>query len=209
MVEDEWMVGGETGKEPMNPYAQQPYYPFPQQPPQMPPRKRGLSTAMRVLIICGGLVLLGCAGFCGFAGYVGSVGPETKVYAGNEVPKRFTDVINELDLLESGENVRFFFSDALTDVRKGMYFVTDRKVVVYIESAVTPATVVPFAKIAEAELKSGTSWIDDGAITLHLKDGSVVVFPVSPTDGRDKLMFEAIRVAPSTMKSAGNAAVAR
>ena len=174
-----------------NPYAQPPY------PPPLMPRRRGLSPLMWVLIVVGAVIALGCAGFLGFAAYIGSVGPGTQIYAGNEVPKRFVDVANELKLLESGETIKFFYSDAMTDVRQGMYFVTDRKVVVYIADAATPATVVPFAKIEDADLQSSTSWIEKGSVTLHLTDGSVVIFPVSGEGKRDKLMFDAIRFTPA------------
>jgi len=114
------------------------------------------------------------------------------VYTASEVPRRFIDVASSLGLLDPGERVTFFYSDALLDVRDGMYFVTDKKVVAYTADAATPATVVPFWMIEEAELDSSTSALQDGWITLTLADGEIVVFPVSSEAGRDQLMFNAI-----------------
>lgn len=185
-----------------NPYggaAHPPYPPFP--PGGPPPPRRGLSPIAWVLLVLGLGVFLCCAGFLGFAAYVGSVGPGTQIYVANEVPKKYVDLANELKLLDSGETIRFFYSDAITDVRNGMYFVTDKKVVVYKADAATPSTVVPFTKITDADLESSTSWAEDGSITLHLLDGSVVVFPVSGEGKRDKLMFDAIRFTPRGGKS--------
>lgn len=145
-----------------------------------------------VLIVLGGLVVLSCAGMLGFVMYIGTVGPDTKVYTANEVPRRFVDVASGLGLLDPGERVQFFYSDALTDVREGMYLVTDKKVVVYIADAQTPATKAPFGTIERAELdSSGSAW-EDGFITLVLTDETVVTFPVSGEAGRDRLMFDAI-----------------
>lgn len=187
-----------------NPYPPPPYQPPtqpPRQPPYGPPRdpfaqmhqppRRGKPAWVWVLVGFGTIVFLCCGGFLGFAGYVGAVGPDTKVYVGNEFPKKFLDVVNELKLLDPGEQVKFFYSDGLTDIRNGMYFVTDRKVVIYRKDAGTPATVVPFSKIADANLQS-ESWPDEGTITLRLTDRTIVAFPVSSEQGRDKLMWEAI-----------------
>lgn len=164
--------------------------------PLAQPRARGGLPWWGCLLISGGVALmLMCGGFIAFVAYVGSVGPETKVYTGNEVPRRFTDVVRDLGLLEEGEPIRFFYSDALTDIREGLYFVTDRKVVVYIRSANVPATVVPFEQIEDAELQRNESFFEDSIIDLRLRDGSVVSFPVSSEMNRDELMFAAIQEA--------------
>jgi hypothetical protein len=87
-----------------------------------------------------------CAGIIGFVSYIGAKGPDTKAYTGNELPSKYLAIVNELALLEPGEQIRFFYSDAMTDIKDGFYFVSDRKVVVYIADAAVPATKVPFAR---------------------------------------------------------------
>jgi hypothetical protein len=178
-------------------------------PPIVPPgpfppqRKRGVPWWGWALIVIGVLGLLSCGGIVALLAYIGSEGPDTKVYAGNEVPAKFVQVARDLGLLDEGETVRFFYSDALTDIREGFYFSTDKKVVIYVKSAATPATIVPYERIADTELVSGTSWMEDGTITLELVDDTVISFPVSAEGGRDKRFHESI---VSAVKKRGAAA---
>lgn len=175
----------------MNPSPGGPWYPPPQQPP--PPQKRRLPGWAWVLITLGALAVLTGAGTFGLLIYIGSVGPETHVYTGNQVPKRFVDTIQGLGLLDSGERIRFFYSDGVTDIRNGFSFVSNKKVVVYNQEAVTPATVIQFSEIAAVDLVSSTEWYEDGTITLTLKSGDVVIFPVSSERGGDVQLADAIR----------------
>jgi hypothetical protein len=140
-------------------------------PPAQPPRRKGLPWWAWALIAGGGLIFLTCVGGFAWLVHVGNVGPDTKVYAGNEVPARFMDTMKELKLIEPGEQIRYFYSDAVKDIKDGFYFVSDRKVVVYKESAATPATKVKFDQITDASLSG----------------------PVSSEQGRDKLFFKAIQ----------------
>jgi hypothetical protein len=145
------------------------------------------------MLIAGvGFIFLSCAGIIALVTYVGHKGPDTKAYAGNELPAKFVTVVQSLNLLEAGEQIRFFYSDAMTDIKEGFYFVSDRKVVVYIADAATPATVVPFAKIAKAEIERTDAFLEDSTITLTLTDDSIVTFPVSHEGDRDKLFHETI-----------------
>ena len=89
--------------------------------------------------------------------------------------------------------MRLFYSDALSDIREGFYFLSDRKVAVYIHSAATPATAVRFDQIKDASFSGSDSEWTDSSITLTLKDGSTVSFPVSTELGRDKLSFKTIQ----------------
>jgi hypothetical protein len=173
-------------------------------PPPAPPRKKGLPGWAWALIGVGALVLLSCGGLLAFLVHVGTVGPETKVYAGNEVPARFADTLRELNLLEPGEQIRYFYSDALKDIRDGCYFVSDRKV--YKRDSATPATLVKFDQIADVQLAASDSTWTDGSITLTLRDGQTVGFPVSSEQGRDKLFLKAIQ---DQVKPAGPRKAAR
>jgi hypothetical protein len=169
-----------------NPYGQP--YPHGAVPPGAPGQKpkRRIPWWGWALIILSGLTVLSCGGCLALVAYIGAKGPDTKVYTANEVPAKFVDIARRLGLLDPGEQVKFFYSDALVDIEKGFYFATDKKVVVYIKSAATPATIVPYSKIDSVDLKSSDSWTDDGTITLKLRDSSVVAFPVSSEEGRDK-----------------------
>jgi len=125
--------------------------------------------------------------------YIGTVGPETSVYMGNQVPSRFVDTMKAEGALDDDETLLYFYSDALTDIRDGFYFVSDKKVVVYIQgTGDTPLTKIPFDQIETAELFRNESFVEDSQIILFLKDGSPVSFPVSSEYGRDQKFFDAI-----------------
>ena len=181
-----------------------PYMSYPNVPPQQAPAspKRGVPWWGWLLIVVGAIVLLMCAGVIGFIGYVAAVAPDTKAYTGNEVPSKYMTVVRDLGLLEPGEQIRFLYSDALGDIKDGFYFVSDRKVVVYIADASTPATKVPFTRIVDAEIDRSDSFFEDSTITLTLDDDSVVTFPVSKELDRDKLFHEAIQ--KSIKRNAGS-----
>lgn len=163
-----------------------------------PPPRRGMPAWGWVLLIVGGALLLSCCSCLGIFVYIGAKGPDIAVYAGNQVPQKFTDIIDDTGVLEPDEKILFFYSDAMIDITEGFYLVTDRKVVTY-SSAVSPhETLVPYADIASADIYRDTSFFNDSQIELTLKDGSIVSFPVSSEFDRDVSVHEAIeqRITP-------------
>ena len=168
-----------------NPFTQQ------QQPPQRPRTARNplwwvFGTGIVLIVICCGGLLAGLV-------YVGVIGPETSVYVGNRVPERFLKTAREVGALEEGEQVRFFYSDAITDVRDGFYFVSDQKVVIYMEDGrETPLTAIPFDKIEQLDLFRDESFLNDSEITIETSDGDFFAFPVSSEFDRDEAFFKAI-----------------
>jgi hypothetical protein len=186
----------------MNPYQGGSWQPAPQQfpyPPQ-PPVKRGMPWWAGVLIGLGAFGALAVTITLVVLSYIGSVGPETHVYSGNEVPRRFVTTVSDLGLLGSGERIKHFYSSGLTDIRDGFSFISDKKLVVYNQESATAATVVQFAEIDRADMVSSTAWYEDSTITLTLKSGDVVIFPVSSERGGDKRFLDAIS---QEMKKAG------
>ena len=138
-----------------------------------------------MLICCGGM-------FMGLA-YIGAVSPETSVYLGNQVPRRYLSTAEELGALEPGEKVRFFYSDGLLDVTEGFYFVTDDKVAIYSSDGRDPAlTIVPLLSVVNATLDRDESFFEDSVITLETDGGEFHAFPVSSELGRDQMFFDAI-----------------
>jgi len=163
-----------------------------QQPVPRPPPK-SITRFWWVLVVIGTLMVGSCATLLGATIYLGATSPETKVYASNEIPDDYATVLKDLRLVDPGETVIWFYSDALGDVRDGFSFVSDRKVVVYDGSrTASPATVVPFSEIVDAELHRDTSWVMDSTITLMLRDGRSVAFLVSSELDRDRHVFETI-----------------
>jgi hypothetical protein len=140
------------------------------------------------------MAVMVCAGILGALMYMGTVGPETSVYAGNQVPKRYVETMKSVGALEQGETILYFYSDAMTDIRNGFYFVSDRKVAVYSQDAGgEPLTVVRFDEIADLDISRTDTFFEDSVITIELEDGRPVSFPVSGEADGDQRFFEAIQ----------------
>ena len=126
--------------------------------------------------------------------YIGAVGPETSVYTGNQIPKRYLDTMTQVGALEPGENILYFYSDAITDIRDGFYFVSDRKVAIYTaESGEEPLTTVKFDEIDGVDIARSDTFLEDSEVTLTLKGGDEVSFPLSKENDKDEKFVEAIK----------------
>lgn len=159
---------------------------------QRPPQQKS-NTIWWVLGIVCGLGVLFVFGVLGLLMYVGTVGPQTSVYSGNQLPSRFQETIEEVGALEEGEKIKYFYSDAFTDIRNGFYFVSDRNVVIYSNQLDPALTVIPFAQIDSVDLMRDESFFEDSIITVMLKDGAVYYFPVSSEFDRDSVFFQEIK----------------
>ena len=136
--------------------------------------------------------MLACGGAFGFLVYVGVEGPDTSVYVGSSVPKKYLDTARAVNALEDGEQVEYFYSDQLMDIRGGFYMTTDRRVVVYREEVGEPLLAMPYSDIARADLSRDESFFEDSQIELELKNGQLVMFPVSSEHDRDVHVHEKI-----------------
>lgn len=175
---------------PPNPPSQQ--WPAPQGPryPQQQRRRRRVWpwVLTAVLLIFVGLPL-------GIIIYAGVVGPETMVVSGRQMSAGYVERISELGLLDRGEKIRYFYSDAMFDIENGMYFFTDRKVVLYCADWHESRIVLPFSKIADMDVVFDESFLTDSTIVLTLDDQTDVTFPVSSEGGGDRRFFEALKAA--------------
>jgi hypothetical protein len=161
--------------------------------PSLAPVKKGWPWWAWLFIGLGVVSFFGCGGCVAVLIYLGVTSPETSVYAGNQVPSRYIEVMKEVGALEPDETLLFFYSDGLTNIREGFYFVSDRKVVIYSSGHAEPLTAVPFREILDAELDRDTSFFADSQITLSLRDETSLWFPVSSDYDRDIKFFEAIQ----------------
>ena len=162
---------------------QDPYQPHGGPPPR---KSQGGSILKWLLLGVGIMIVLPCVGILGWIMYAAGFGPETSVYTGNEVPARFVKVMKEVGALEDDEEIIYFYSDAMTDIRDGFYFVSDKGVVYYSEvTGAEPLIRVDFEDIDEIEFFRNESFFEDSEITLVLKDGKLVSFPVSSEGDKD------------------------
>ncbi len=158
-----------------------------------PEPRKGLSRVVKVLLIVGGAFGVITVVVCGGIIYVFSKSPDTRVLPGRQIPTRFVEQIDKLAVLEDGEQIQFFYSDAVTDIADGFYLVTDRAVIIYSNQFDEPTIRVPFEEIVDIEADFSDSWFMDSTITLSLADGSLASFPVSSEGGGDKQVYDALK----------------
>lgn len=160
--------------------------------PDEQPRRPRRNSCLLVGLILGGVVVVGVVALVLGLAYLGSVGPEISVYSGSQVPSRYLETMREVGALEPEEQLLYFYSDGLADIHDGFYFVSDRKVGVYSQDLEEPLFTAAFSEIADAELLRDTSFFTDSQITLTLRDGESIWFPVSSEFDRDVNFHEAI-----------------
>ncbi len=141
-----------------------------------------------------GIVCASVIGLAVIALFVmGSIGPDTAVYTGRQVPKRFMKTIRSLDLLSEGEQIKYFYSDALVDIKTGLCFVTDRNLVLYSTNWEEPQTIIPIDQIKSLDAEYNDSLWDDSMVNVTTYSGMEVFFPVSSEKGLDRKFVQAIR----------------
>jgi len=121
---------------------------------------------------------------------IGSICPETWIYLEREIPSKYVEEIKELKLIDDDENIKYFYSDALWDIKDGMYFITDKKIVAYNSSWIEPETLIPFESIDTFEVEFSEEFLTDSYMYVLTKDDLEVSFPISNEKERDKLFYE-------------------
>ena len=116
--------------------------------------------------------------------------PETFIYMGAEMPKRYKKEITKLGLVDDGETIRYFYTDALFDIKDGMYFITSKKLVIYAQEWLEPATLIEFKDIDHLDIEYNDSFFDDSYVHLVTHSGDEFWFPLSSEKGRDKLFYK-------------------
>jgi hypothetical protein len=133
-------------------------------------------------IVLGGLLVL--------AIILGSMGPETHVVTGSELARKFTKQVRKMALVDEDEEIRLFYSDAFVDIKAGMYFVTDRKLVLYSNAWTNKKVIIPFEEIAEVSSDLDGSFFDDAVFWVRTKDGDEHKFPVSVEEGGAERFYD-------------------
>ena len=151
-----------------------------------------MKTGHKFLVGCGVIALIIVAALVAGLVAVGTVGPDTAIYPGPQVPKRFMTSVRSLKLIDEGETMQYFYSDALWDIKEGMYFVTDQKLVLYVKSQEVPATVIPLDQITSLLVEYNGSFFEDSIVAVESKSGVVVTFPLSSEKGLDKKFVQAM-----------------
>ncbi|MDA3874436.1 MAG: hypothetical protein PF795_10820, partial [Kiritimatiellae bacterium] len=139
-----------------------------------------------ILGMIGVVLLLGVVIFFGMA----SMGPEIFVVSGRQLPERYVDQLRDLGVVEDDETIAFFYSDALMDIKDGLYFVSDKKVVAYSKDWNPPAIAVPLDSVVALSFERDESFWEDSTIWIQTEDGTEFSIPVSSEQGGDKKFYE-------------------
>lgn len=145
----------------------------------------------------GKIIGFGCASIVGVIVIalmiIGSIAPDTAVYPGRQIPKRFMTTIRSLNLLKKDEQIRYFYSDALLDIKAGFCFVTDKNLVLYSSNWEEPEVIIPLSQIASLDVVYDDSFWEDTTVFVTTYSGIEISFPVSSEKGLDKKFVEAIQ----------------
>lgn len=145
---------------------------------------------MKILKIIGAVVGIFVLGFVVLA----MLGPETSVYSGKQLPAKYIKVIESMDLIEQNESIKYFYSDAIYDIRSGMYFVTDKNLVLYSKAWAEPANIIPLNSIKSVYSQAEDSFNGDIVVTVITDNDDSYIFPVSVENGTDKHFIDALYI---------------
>ena len=120
--------------------------------------------------------------------------PETYIYSGHQVPRKFLHEIRSLDLLEEDEKIKYFYSDAIFNIKEGMYFVPGRNITLYSEKWKKPVTIIKLENITKIDVEYDDTFWTDSFVSIETKDGLEVSFPLSSEKGRDKKFMQYLRL---------------
>ena len=139
-----------------------------------------MSNSLKTFGIIGGTLLgifliASCAGLV----YLGDQAPETSIYSGRQIPQKYLDIVQELNLIEPDEEIRFFYSDALLDIKEGLYFVTDKHLVLYSAEWAEPETIISLDEITDLSVNYNSSFFEDSMVFVSTASGIETTFPIS------------------------------
>ena len=122
--------------------------------------------------------------------------PSTQVVSGSKMWDRDVEFLRSSGLLEEGEEVLYFYSQDLFDMKNDGNMLTNRKVVSYWKDDASDeflAEVARYEEIEDLDTQPSSSFGDDTVITVHRYDGSSFILVVSGEDGRDQLFVDALQ----------------
>jgi hypothetical protein len=136
-----------------------------------------------------------------------AMGPGTEVLPGKQLNAKYVNFAINEGLLEPGEQIQYWYSDAFSDFTDGFYFFTDQKVVLYSNSWEEPALLLPFDKILDIEFRHDPSFFEDSQLVLELADGTSVNFPVSSDNDGDQRFYRRLTTLWGTAQPVSSAKV--
>ncbi len=124
---------------------------------------------------------------------LGSFIPETYILEEDQVPNKYRKKAVELNLISSDERIHFFYTDALFDIEEGMYFLTEKNLILYTTFWEEPTSIIDLEEITSISPTYDDSFLNDSFIDIETLSGYEFTFPLSSEYGRDKEFVEYIK----------------
>jgi hypothetical protein len=114
---------------------------------------------------------------------------EGTIHTRDQIPENYLETIYELGLLDTNEKIEYLYTDALFDLEEGIYFVTNKHLVLFNQEWEPRGYIIPFENIRNVEIDYDYSYINDSSMTVRTLE-HVVSFPLSSNEGKDKLFMK-------------------
>lgn len=111
--------------------------------------------------------------------YIGENSPETRVLTKTEIPAEYVEGMEAIGVLDSGENIIFFYSNGFLDFKEGFYLLTDRHVILYSKDWNPPLEKVALPSIVKVDLARETSFFEDSTLFLETDTDNEYWLPLS------------------------------
>lgn len=153
------------------------------------------SRLLLVVAIFVGLLIIATVSFFGLVGWGLATGrvADTKVLPGDKLHPRIVQAISKAADLAPGEQIRYFYSSAITPEGDGN-LLTDQRVVSYMNDGTDAwCSSIAVEDIVSVEFIKSDNWIEDSIVTVVSSDGTELVLVVSNEDNGDVQFVNAIR----------------
>ncbi|MEL6924725.1 MAG: hypothetical protein AAFO94_11825, partial [Bacteroidota bacterium] len=88
------------------------------------------------------------------------------MYRGQDVPDKYRKLLREKGVLQEGEQLIYFYTDAFSDILDGCYFVTDRHLVVYMQEWNPPEEIMPYDELSYLNIEYSDEALLDSYIRV-------------------------------------------
>lgn len=116
--------------------------------------------------------------------------PETYIYTSKQIPKSYLYEIDSLSLINENEVIKYFYSDAVLDIKEGMYFITDQSLVLYSKDWEEPKVKIAFSDIRDIQIDYSEKLFIDSYVYVQTVSGDDYSFPLSNEMKIDKKFIE-------------------
>lgn len=130
-----------------------------------------------------------------------SFGPSLEVVTGAQLPKRYIKIIHKLNLIDENEKIRLFYSDVIFNIKNGMYFTTEDKLILYSKKWNQPKIIVQLNDIIEVQSNLQGDFWDDATFWIRTSSDEEYTFPISGEDNSADRFYNFLKRNCKNLKS--------